>query len=238
MSPSTKIRCIIVDDEELARALIKEYVSKIPSLELVGTYKNPLEALEVLRAEHIDLMFLDIQMPELTGIQFLKSLEKKPVVIFTTAYPEYALEGYELDVVDYLVKPVSIERFLHSVNKATKILHNKTGNAGKTNQPDFIVIHADHKIYRLLLADILYIEGLREYVSYFTADGKRIIALESLKKLEEILPSHMFMRVHKSYIVPINRVRVIEGNMVMIEKKGIPIGASYKEAALKALMPD
>ncbi|MEQ9377047.1 MAG: response regulator transcription factor [Imperialibacter sp.] len=237
MSTVPKIRCIIVDDEELARALIKEYVSKIPSLELVGTYKNPLEALEVLRAEQIDLMFLDIQMPELTGIQFLKSLEKKPVVIFTTAYPEYALEGYELDVVDYLVKPVSIERFLHGVNKATKIFHNKTDNSGTTNQPDFIVVHADHKIYRLLLADILYIEGLREYVSYFTSDGKRIIALESLKKLEEILPSHMFMRVHKSYIVPINRVRVIEGNMVMIEKKGIPIGASYKEATLKALMP-
>ncbi|CAD5282517.1 MULTISPECIES: LytTR family DNA-binding domain-containing protein [unclassified Imperialibacter] len=237
MSTVPKIRCIIVDDEELARALIKEYVSKIPSLELVGTYKNPLEALGVLRAEQIDLMFLDIQMPELTGIQFLKSLEKKPVVIFTTAYPEYALEGYELDVVDYLVKPVSIERFLHGVNKATKILHNKTDNSGTTNQPDFIVVHADHKIYRLLLADILYIEGLREYVSYFTSDGKRIIALESLKKLEEILPPNMFMRVHKSYIVPINRVRVIEGNMVMVEKKGIPIGASYKEATLKALMP-
>ncbi|WP_339794612.1 LytTR family DNA-binding domain-containing protein [uncultured Imperialibacter sp.] len=237
MSPSTKIRCIIVDDEELARALIKEYVSKIPTLELVGAYKSPLEAMEVLQTTPIDLMFLDIQMPELTGIQFLKSLEKKPVVIFTTAYPEYALEGYELDVVDYLVKPVSIERFLHGVNKATKILHNKTGNSGTTSQQDFIVVHADHKIYRLPLADILYIEGLREYVSYFTADGKRIIALESLKKLEEILPSHMFMRVHKSYIVPINRVRVIEGNMVMIEKKGIPIGASYKEATLKALMP-
>lgn len=227
-----KIKCIVIDDEELARVLLTEYIEKIPNLELAGAFSSPLQALEVLQREKIDLVLLDIQMPDLTGIQFLKSLESKPVVIFTTAYPEFALEGYELDVVDYMVKPFTLERFLHGINKAIKILKGAKHEPDKING-DFLIVYADHKIYRIELSSILYIEGLREYVSYYTSDGKRIIALESLKKLEEILPKDKFIRTHRSYIVPINLIKVIEGNNVLINGKFIPIGVSYREEVLK-----
>ena len=231
-----KYTCLIVDDEQLARRLLKDFVAKVPMLELKGMCKNPLEAMDILQTEHIDIMFLDIQMPELTGIEFIKSMSHKPAIIFTTAYSEYALEGYQLDVIDYLVKPFPLDRFIKAVNKATDYIDLQR-NAGKKNDlesmdSNYILLHADHKIYKVNLDDILYIEGLKEYVSYFTKE-KRIIVLQSLKSIEESLPSNKFIRVHRSYIVPINRIKTLDGNQVQIGEKLIPIGRSYKEEVLK-----
>lgn len=228
-------KCLVVDDEELARRLLSEYIEKVSFLELAGECKDPLEAIGFLEKENVDILFLDIQMPELTGIEFLRSMTRKPVVILTTAYSEYALESYELDVTDYLVKPFSLERFLAAVNKAKDLLELRKSAIGhKLEKKNYISVYADHKIYRLKLDDILYIEGLKEYVSYFTPD-KRIIALESLKNLEENLPKDKFIRIHKSYIVPIEKIRSIEGNQVEIGNKKIPIGRSYKDEVMKKL---
>ena len=233
-------KCIIVDDEELARQLLEGYINKIPFLELAASCKNSLEAMQVLQQEQIDLMFLDIQMPELTGIEFLQTLQKKPVVIFTTAYKEYALEGYELDVIDYMLKPISFERFLQGVNKALEYLKLKKGarqqspandkpEAGfQKEKDDFIILKADHKFHKVFHHDILYIEGLKEYVTFYTTD-KKIIVLESLKKLEETLPSTKFMRIHKSYLINTGKVKTLYGNQVLIGEKYLPIGKSYAE---------
>ncbi len=229
-----KYTCLIVDDEQPARHLMQEYVKKVPALELKGMCKNPMEAMEILRSEQIDIMFLDIQMPELTGVEFLKTLQNKPAVIFTTAYSEYALEGYQLDVIDYLVKPFPFDRFLKGVNKAMEFIDLKRGSgAGETKQEqEYVILHADHKIYKVHLDDILYIEGLKEYVSYFTTE-KRIIVLQSLKSIEESLPQDKFIRVHRSYIVPIRRIKNLYGNQVQIGDKMIPVGRSYKDEVMR-----
>jgi DNA-binding LytR/AlgR family response regulator len=228
--------CLIVDDEQLARQLLKEFVSKIPNLELKGMCKNPLEAMDVLQSEHIDIMFLDIQMPELTGVEFIKTLQQKPAIIFTTAYSEYALEGYQLDVIDYLVKPFPLDRFIKATNKAIEYIDLKRSaeknSQGKGMDSNYVLLHADHKIYKVNLNDIQYIEGLKEYVSYFTRE-KRIIVLQSLKSIEETLPSNKFIRVHRSYIVPIEKIKTLDGNQVQIGDKLIPIGRSYKDDVLK-----
>lgn len=231
-----KYKCIVVDDEQLARKLLEEYIRKIPHLELVAQCRTPLEAIEILQNKQIDLMFLDIQMPELTGIEFLKTLNVKPAVIFTTAYSEYALEGYQLDVIDYLVKPFDFERFIKAVNKALDLvqLKNASRNISSSSSDEFLTVHADYKIYKLKLDSIEYIEGLKEYVSYFTGE-KRIIALESLKRLEEILPGDRFMRIHRSYIVPLQKIKSVEGNQVEIGDKKIPIGRSYKEEVMRKI---
>lgn len=226
--------CLIVDDELLARTLIQGFVSKIPSMKVAGLCKNPLEAMEIMRSQPVDILFLDIQMPELTGVDFLKFLTNKPAVIFTTAYSEYALEGYQLDVTDYLLKPFSFDRFLKAANKAMEhvlLKRNSTEKAPK-HQIDYVMLHADHKIYRVALADIKYIEGLKEYVSYYTIE-KRIIVLQSLKSIEESLPPEKFIRIHKSYIVPIARIKNLDGNQVLIGDKLLPVGRSYKDEMLR-----
>jgi DNA-binding LytR/AlgR family response regulator len=228
--------CLIIDDEQLARKLLQEFVSKIPSLELKGMCKNPLEALEIMHTETIDILLLDIQMPELTGVEFLKTIKNRPATIFTTAYSEFALEGYQLDVIDYLVKPFSLDRFILAINKAMEFIDLKR-KASETssvirNETEHLLLHADHKIYKVKLTDIMYIEGLKEYVSYYTRE-KRIIVLQSLKSIEESLPPDRFIRVHRSYIVPIDRIKSLDGNQVQIGDKLIPIGRSYKEDVLK-----
>lgn len=228
--------CLIVDDEQLARTLLEGFVSKIPQLELKGMCKNPLEASQVLQQEQIDILFLDIQMPELTGVEFLKALKNRPVTVFTTAYSEYALEGYELEVMDYLVKPFAFDRFLQAANKAMDYVKLQREAAMPAIQKgavdDHILLHADHKIYKVKLDEIQYIEGLKEYVSYYTAE-KRIIVLQSLKSIEETLPSNRFIRIHRSYIVPIEKIKTLDGNQVQIGDKLIPIGRSYREEVLK-----
>ncbi len=225
------IRCAIVDDEELARALLENYAGRLPNLQLVGMCKDPLEALQLLQEQPVDLLFLDIQMPELTGIEFLRSLTQRPLVIFTTAYSQYALEGYELDVLDYLLKPIAFERFVQAVNKAAERLRLLSNEKG---EKDYILVKADHKVHRLRYDDILYVQSMLEYVAYYTPEG-RILSLGSLKSLEEELPKSLFIRVHKSFIVAKKKVTTLEGNTVHIGKEKIPIGASFREEVMREL---
>lgn len=228
-----KYTCLIVDDEQLARNLLETYVTKMPMLELRGKCKNPMEAMAIMQSEQIDLLFLDIQMPELTGVEFIKTMQQKPAIIFTTAYSEYALEGYQLDVIDYLLKPFALERFIKAVNKAVDYLDLKRNITKVPEQkPDSILLHADHKIYKVDLDDILYIEGLKEYVSYYTKE-RRIIVLQSLKSIEDSLRRDKFIRVHRSYIVPVRKIKSLDGNQVQIGDKLIPIGRSYKDDVMK-----
>ena len=234
------IRCLVVDDEELARTLLGNYIGRLPHLELTASCANPLEAMAVLQQKPIDLLFLDIQMPELTGIEFLRTLPRKPVVIFTTAYAEYALEGYALDVTDYLLKPFSFERFLQAVNKAIALLQAKSSPTPAISPPandippakDFILVKAEHKVYRIKYDDILYIQSMREYAAFYTPSG-RILSLNSLKSLEETLPPERFIRIHKSYIAAINKIDTLEGNMVQVGKEKLPVGANYREEVVR-----
>lgn len=227
-----EIRCLVVDDEELARTLLENFISRIPNLTLVDKCKDPLEAMKIMQQEHIDLLLLDIQMPGLTGIEFLRSLQQQPMVIFTTAYAEYAIESYSLNVIDYLLKPFSFERFVQAINKASEMRSLKSKNQEKTKESkDFILVKSEHKIHRIKLDDILYIQSMREYVAYYTPKG-RILSLNSLKKLEIELPADDFIRIHKSYIVAIEKVATLEGNLIHIGKEKLPIGASYREVVL------
>lgn len=217
-------RCLIVDDEQLARELIEMYCNKTPGLEVVGLCKNAQEAMTVMSKEKIDILFLDIQMPDISGVDFVKTLIDRPNIIFTTAYNNYAIDGFELDAVDYLLKPIAYNRFLKAIQKVSLRSPKKTSNT-------HIHIRADHKVHRIKFNDILYIEGLREYVTIYTKE-KKIITLESLKKLEEILPSS-FKRVHKSFIVNTKFINSIWGNQLEVGKTNIPIGKSYKKVVLK-----
>ena len=236
-----ELACIIVDDEELARVLLENYISRLPYLKLVGKCSNPIEALQFLQDQTIDLIFLDIQMPEMIGTDFLKSLSQKPTVVFTTAYAEYALEGYELNVIDYLLKPFPFERFLKAVNKASDLAKLKSKDVSNLTSPekqiierDYILVKSEHKVHRIHHKDILYIQSMREYVAYNTPKG-RILSLGSLKKLEVDLPQEQFLRIHKSYIISKAKASVLEGNMVHIGKEKIPIGASYRKEVLRLL---
>jgi len=231
-----------VDDEELARTLLENYINRLPYLKLVGKCSNPIEALVLLQNQSVDLIFLDIQMPEMIGTDFLKSLSHKPMVVFTTAYAEYALEGFELDVVDYLLKPFPFERFLKAVNKASDLskLKNQGGSAsiisseGSNSAKNYILVKSEHKVHRIAYDDIQYIQSMREYVAYYTPKG-RVLSLGSLKKLEVDLPHSRFLRIHKSYIISKEKVATLEGNMVHIGEDKIPIGASYRKEVLKLL---
>jgi DNA-binding LytR/AlgR family response regulator len=227
------LRCLIVDDEELGRMLLENYVHRL-GLTLVAQCRNPLEALQIMQTNEIDLIFLDIQMPEMSGLQFIKSLTFKPLVILTTAYPEYALESYNLDVVDYLLKPIRFERFTLAVNKALGRFKFRNEGVGEHEDPDtgIILVKAEHRIHRVRLADILYIQSLSEYVS-FHLNGSRILSLGALKNLESELPPSRFLRVHKSYIVAIDKINFLDGNTLQVGKEKIPVGPNYKEQLLR-----
>lgn len=235
---------LIVDDELHARKLLADYVNKVPFLHLVKTCMNVFEAIEVMQQECIDLLILDIQMPSMTGMEFARSLNQRPIIIFSTAYSEYALESYELDVADYLLKPIEFPRFLQSVYKA-KSRHEAKLSAKETvlvrnpniERDDFIIVKDGAKIHKIDYSDLLYIEGQREYVTFHTIQ-KNITALYVMKNLEDILPGDRFMRIHKSYIVAVKYIEMIEGNMLKISGEKIPIGGSYKNALLDRLGKD
>ena len=236
----TPIKCLIVEDEELARDLLEKFILKLPHLELVAKCENPIKAMPILQQQPIDLLFLDIQMPELTGIEFLKMLSSKPTVIFTTAYPSYALEGYQLDVTDYLLKPFSFERFAQAVTKASEVIRLKALDKSEPtsieqSEKKYMLINSEHKVLKVNYADIRYIESMREYAAYHTTTQGRILSLKSLKQLEKDLPVQQFIRIHKSHIINIDFVNALEGNMVHIGKEKLPIGASYKEQALERI---
>ena len=228
---------IIVDDEPLAQEVIETYISKFPSLNLIAKCNNAIEAFEILNSESIDLMFLDIQMPQISGVDFLKTLSNPPQVIFTTAYSEYAMDGYELNVVDYLLKPISLERFAKAVNKAIangNPQENVSSDGNDSDAADYIFVKADKKLIKIRFVDINYIEGLKDYVILHTPAG-RIVTLQTMKSLETKLPSDIFMRVHRSFIVNLANITVIEGNTVHINKKIIPIGKNYKDVLLSII---
>lgn len=235
------IRCLVVDDEPLALHIVEDYISKVPFLQLVKATTSAIEALTLVQEGGIDLVFLDVQMPELTGIQFLRIANGKAKVILTTAYPQYALEGYDLDVIDYLLKPIAFERFFKSVQKAQGIIQpsQKPAPAPEQNQQndflsDFIFIKSEHKIQKVYLRDILFIEGLKDYISIFIPN-ERIITLQNMKKMEDALPEKHFVRVHKSYIVSLNKIDSIERSRIWIGEKIIPVGDTYRDDFFKII---
>lgn len=231
-----KYNCLIVDDEPLARSLLSDYVQKVPELNLVQTLASPLQVMDVLRSHEIDIMFLDVQMPDLTGIALLKVLQKKPLIVLTTAYSEYALEGYELDVADYLLKPITFERFLKTVNKVTQRLSERSSpTAAPAHKPNveskqpFVFVKDGTKLIKLRIDDILYVEGLKDYVTIHTKTQK-VVSLQRLKSLEEELPADKFIRVHNSFIVAFQAIDVIHKNDVQVGATMIPVGETYKKS--------
>ncbi|MCJ8209098.1 response regulator transcription factor [Mucilaginibacter sp. RS28] len=242
----TRIRCIAVDDEVYAINMIADYIARVSYLELVGTTTNAIEALNLVQSGAVDLVFLDIQMPELTGLQFLKICGDKCKVILTTAYAEYALDGFEYGVIDYLLKPIALDRFLRAAQKAfeqftgvkqlpAKQLIPAAAETVPTEQ-DYIFIKGDskNKFLKIDHGDILYIQGLKNYISIFTTT-QRIITYQSLRDIDELLPQPPFYRIHKSYIISIAKMRMVDGHTVYIGDQAIPIGESYQESFLKII---
>ncbi|GAB2796774.1 LytTR family DNA-binding domain-containing protein [Rhabdobacter roseus] len=227
--------CLIVEDEPLARSLMEQYVQKVPDLRLVQACASPLVAIEVLRQTPVDMLFLDINMPEITGITLLKILQKKPLVVLTTAYSDYALEGYELDVADYLLKPITFERFLKAIEKVTQRLSSSRGPApDKSTKPEngasaFIFVKDGTKLVKVRLSDIRYIEGLKDYVGIYTKE-KKIVTLQTLKALETQLPEEQFIRIHNSYIVAFDAIDAIDKEKVQIGSIFLPISDTYRKS--------
>jgi len=236
-----KIKCLVIDDELPAREVLERHISGVESLELAGTCTNAVEALSFLQSNSVDLLFLDIQMPHILGTNFIRTLKNPPKVIFTTAYRKYAVEGFELDAVDYLLKPISFDRFLKSVNKILdlNLQGNKANAIGETQsepaQP-FLYLRVDRKMVKVLFNDILYIEGLRDYVRIFTT-SKTIITKHLLSSLEEMLPADGFLRIHRSYIVSISKIDSYNTDMIEIGKNELPIGRLFKHDVSKLLSP-
>jgi DNA-binding LytR/AlgR family response regulator len=231
------MKCVIIDDEPLAVELLEDFVRKIDSLELVSTFNNAIDAVSFINQNNVDLIFLDIQMPHFSGIDFLNTIEKKPLIIFTTAYSDYAVEGFNLGAVDYLVKPIPFHRFLKSVVRAQQILNPTTSTQAiseNTTAPeleqDFMFVRAEYENVKMNFSDILFIEGLKDYVKIYTTDNKFTLTLISLIKLENLLSSKGFSRIHRSYIINIKHVKSIQKNKVLISDKRIPISESYKNA--------
>jgi two-component system LytT family response regulator len=226
------LRCIAIDDEELALELLEDNIRKVPFLELVATCSNPLEAIKVMQEQAIDLVFLDIQMPGLTGLQFIQSSLQNSMFILVTAYEKYALESYNLNVVDYLVKPVELNRFIKACNKAHELykLKNKPADQQDVAQ-DYFFVNVDYSLLKVMYSDIVWIEGLKDYVKiHLKSTDKPIIARLSMKSLEEELPSAQFLRIHKSYIVSKSFITAIRKNSVFIKDMELPIGENYKDA--------
>lgn len=234
------MKCLVIDDEELARALLENFIERVPELDLLAKCKNPLEALEWMSKEKVDLIFLDIQMPELNGLEFLNILSEKPMIIFTTAYAEHALDAFNLNALDYLHKPFSFQRFLQALGKAREKYHfrnapkNEETRLERESKEGYLLVNADHKVHKLWYKDILYIQSMREYVTYHLKDQK-LMALNSLKKLEEVLPGDKFTRIHKSYLVANEGVKALEGNQLHVGEILLPIGGSFKEEVVRKL---
>lgn len=228
-----KYNVLIVDDEFLARKLLSEYVSKVDYLQLIDTCSDATKAMEVLHKEQIDILLLDIQMPDISGMEMLKLIDKKPSVILTTAYSEYAVDAFSLGVIDYLLKPFDYARFLQAINKAVNI-NTSTTVASTDMSNDYLMVKADYKLYKVNYDDLLFIEGQHEYVTFHTK-AKRITALYSLKNLEDTLPKDRFVRVHKSFIVSIKNIEDIDKTNVSVAGSKIPVGASYRDALIERL---
>lgn len=224
------IRTIAIDDEPLALQLLSGYIEKTPFLELVGSFDNPIDAMEFLNQNEADLMFVDIQMPDLTGIEFARILANPPKLIFTTAFEKYALEGFKLEAIDYLLKPFGYDEFLKAAQKAQKLIHYEQQETIDSNNA-FLFLKSDYKIRRINFNDILYIEGLKDYVKVFLQhQGKPILSLHSLKSMEAKLPAEKFMRVHRSFIVNLDKIDTIDRSRIVFGKEYIPVSEQYKKA--------
>lgn len=231
------MKCIAIDDEPLALNVIMDFCSKISFLELAGTYTSALDAVKILNEQQVDLIFIDIQMPHITGLDFVRSLKKPPLIIFTTAYSKYALEGFDLNVLDYLMKPIPFDRFFQAVNKAYEQFYLKSGKRVESSipavlpptepEPEYILVKVEYSVVKVALADIKYVEGIKDYVKLKVND-KSLLTKVTMKYLEEKLSGKNFIRVHKSFIVSFKSIEKIENNRILIEGKHIPIGSSYK----------
>lgn len=230
-----KLRCVITDDEPVARKIIREFIEQGPNLELVGEFENVQKTDAFLANQPADILFLDIEMPGITGLQYLRNATVHPLVILTTAYPDYALEGYELDIIDYLLKPIAYERFLKAIQKAKDYLTMREAGEQATSFP-WIFVKSEKKIEKIELKNILYIESLGNYVVIHT-ESKNMISYLTLKSLEQKLPSNEFIKIHHSFIVNLSKVNSIEDNQVRIDKKLISISRNYRDAVMQRIEP-
>ncbi len=235
------MKCLIVDDEPLAQQVLEDFIARVPFLELAGKCSGALQAVDFIQHNQVDLIFLDINMPVVNGIEMITSLPVKPLFILTTAYSEYALQGYAINATDYLLKPIPFERFMTAVNKAYELftLRSQTKSASndaqKTAEPDHIFLRADYQTIRINLKDILYIEGLKDYVRIHMNNRKPVMTLQTMKNMTELLPAGQFVRVHKSYIVNLSNINAIERNSIIIGDKRIPVGDGYKDELMKKI---
>jgi len=229
------LKCIIIEDEVLAQDVIKSHLERVGTLELAGVYRNAPEAVAALKTGDIDIMFLDIRLPGMSGLQFLRGLKDPPLVVLTTAYSEYALESYEFNVIDYLLKPISFERFSKAVNK---ILDGRLFTAAAKEaylySDDHIFVRSNSKFFRVNFSEIIYIQGMRDYLKIYTPDYA-LVTHQTMNELEKTLPSRHFIRVHKSYIISLKHIRSIYGNTIELDKATIPIGINYKESVMSMI---
>ena len=233
-----KLRCLLIDDEPPALKVLESYISNINGLEIVAQCKNAIEALDVLHQKTVDVIFLDIKMPKILGTEFLKNLSHPPKVIFVTAYRDYAVEGYELDAVDYLVKPVSFERFFKAITKLNRMIGKETVTTTADYVPNpeaFVYLKVDKDMKKIFVNDIVYIESWKDYVKLFLANNKNLLVKQSISAMENLLSEHKFLRIHRSYMVSLNKISGYNGVSIQLETTEIPIGRLYKQAVMERL---
>ncbi len=234
-----KLRCLLIDDEPPALKVLSSYISQMNSLEIVAQCKNSIEALDVLHRKTVDVIFLDIKMPKLLGTEFLRNLSRPPKVIFVTAYRDYAVEGYELDAVDYLVKPVSFERFVKAIDKLKRSKTDyEVSNHRldfKPNPDAFVYLKVDKHMHKVVINHILYIESWKDYTKLFLSNGNNILVKQSISSMENLLSEHKFLRVHRSFIIPVDKITEFNGISIHVESFEIPVGRLYKQIVMKRL---
>ena len=233
-----KLRCLLIDDEPPALKVLANYISNINGLEIVAQCKNAIEALDILHEKAVDVIFLDIKMPKLLGTEFLKNLSHPPKVIFVTAYRDYAIDGYDLDAVDYLVKPVSFERFFKAITKLNRIIGKEpitTSAEYKSNSEPFVYLKVDRDMKKVFINDILYIESWKDYIKLFLTSGKNLLVKQSISAMENLLSEHKFLRIHRSYMVSLDKISGYNGLSVQLSDNEIPIGRLYKQAVMERL---
>lgn len=232
-----QIKCILIDDEPLAIKVIENHLQEFQNFEIVATFNNPIDAIPILKEQDIDVLFLDINMTKMNGLEFVRSMEKLPNIVITTAYREYAVDSYDLDVLDYLVKPIPFTRFLKAINKITQKVHLQRGLAKEEDQKSeaFIFLKVDKKLVKVKFDTILYIESLKDYIKVFTTTGDYMVH-RSLTSISEELPKELFLRIHRSFTIAIDKVDSVEGNLVEINNKRVPIGRKYVSIAKKIIL--
>ena len=233
-----KLRCLLIDDEPPALKVLASYISAINGLEIAGQCRNAIEALDVLHQKTVDVIFLDIKMPRLLGTDFLKNLSHPPNVIFVTAYREYAVDGFELDAVDYLVKPVSFERFFKAITKLNRLMGREISTVIPNDTPNpgaFVYLKVDRDMKKVFVNDIVYIESWKDYIKIFLTDGKNLLAKQSISAMENLLSDHKFVRVHRSFMVSLDKISGYNGLSVQLSEQEIPIGRLYKQAVMEKL---